>query len=48
MVVHPEVRFEIQVTVVPDSLVELPEESSTSESESIDSNESAGDETSTE
>lgn len=48
VVVHPEVRFEIKVTVVPDSQVELPEESSNSESETTDSDESAGDETSTE
>ncbi len=48
VVVHPEVRFEIEVTVVSDSSGELPEESSISESESTDSNESADDETSTE
>ena len=48
VVVHPEVRFEIKVTVVPDSQIELPEESSVSESDIADSNESADDETSTE
>ena len=48
IVVHPEVQFEIKVTVVSDSPDELPEGSSIPESEITDSNESAGDETSTE